>query len=49
MLIKLKYREIKKSLALSLLDVVFIIFINVKMQTLVGILTIMSKINFVLS
>ena len=35
--------------ALSLLDVVFIMLINVKMPTIVGILTFMSKINFVLS
>ena len=33
----LKYRQIKKFLALSLLDVVFIMLINVKMATLVGI------------
>ena len=37
------------SLALSLSDVVFMILINVKMQTIVGILTFMSMINFVLS
>ena len=35
--------------ALSLSDVVFIMLINVKMQTIVGILTFMSGINFVLS
>ena len=34
---------------LSLLDDVFIMLINVKMPTIVGILTFMSKINFVLS
>ena len=34
-------------LALSLSDVVFIMLINVKMSTIVGILTFMSKINFV--
>ena len=39
----------KKFLALSLSDVVFIMLINVKMQTTVGILTFMSRINFVLS
>ena len=37
----------KKSLALSLSDVVFIMQINVKMPTIVGILTFMSRINFV--
>ena len=35
----------KKFLALSLSDVVFIMLINVKMPTNVGILTFMSKIN----
>ena len=45
----LKYRQIKKFLALSLSDVVFIMLINVKMPTIVGILTFMSMINFVLS
>ena len=39
----------KKSLALSLSDVIFIMLINVKMPTIVGILTFMSRINFVLS
>ena len=38
----------KKFLALSLSDV-FIMLINVKMQTIVGILTFMSWIKFVLS
>ena len=47
--LKLKYRQIKVFLALSLSDVVFIMLINVKMPTSVGILTFMSKINFVLS
>ena len=37
----------KKFLALSLSDVVFIMLINVKMPTIVGILTFMSRINFV--
>ena len=46
---KLKYRQIKKFLALGLSDVVFIMLINVKMPTVVGILTFMSMINFVLS
>ena len=34
---------------LSLSDAVFIMLINVKMPTIVGILTFMSRINFVLS
>ena len=38
-----------KFLALSLSNVVFIMLINVKMPTIVGILTFMSRINFVLS
>ena len=38
----------KQFLALSLSDVVFIMLINVKMPTFVGILTFMSRINFVL-
>ena len=39
----------KKSLALSRSNVVFIKLINYKMPTIVGILTFMSRINFVLS
>ena len=39
----------KKFLALSLTDVVFILLMNVKMPTIVGILTFMSRINFMLS
>ena len=47
---KLKlYRQMKKFLAVSPSDVVFIMLINVKMSTIVGILTFMSRINFVLS
>ena len=38
----------KKFLAFSLLDVVFIMLGNVKMPTTVGILTFVSRINFVL-
>ena len=49
LLIKLQHRQIKKFLALSLSDVVFIMVINVKMPTIVGILTFMSRINFMLS
>ena len=40
---------IPTNLALSLSDVVFIMLINVKMPTFVGILTFMSRMNFVLS
>ena len=47
--IKLKYRQMKKLLALSLSDRVFIMRINVKIPTIVGILIFMSRINFVLS
>ena len=36
-------------LALSISDVVFIMLINVKMPTILGILTFMSRTNFVLS
>ena len=39
----------KKFHALFLSDVVFIMLINVKMPTIVGILTFISMINFVLS
>ena len=38
-----------KCLALSLSGVVFIMLINVKMPTIVGILIFMSRINFVLN
>ena len=43
------YRQMKKFLAIFLSDVVFIMLINVKMPTIVGILTFISRINFVLS
>ena len=46
---KIKCQQIKKFLALSLPDVVFIMIINVKMPKIVGILTFMSRINFMLS
>ena len=46
---KIKYRQIKKLLALSLSDVVFILLLNVKMPTIIGILTFMNRIKFVLS
>ena len=39
----------EKFFALSLSEVVFILLINVKMPTVVGILTFTSEINFVLS
>ena len=39
----------KKFIALSLSNVVFIMLINIKMPAIVGILTFMSRINFVLS
>ena len=39
----------RKFLALSLSDVAFIMLINVKMPTIYGILTFISRINFVLS
>ena len=45
----LKYRQLKKCIALNLSDVVFIMLKNVKMPTIVGILTFMSMVNFVLS
>ena len=41
--------QLKKFLALSLSDVGFIMLINVEMTTIVGILTFMSRINFMLS
>ena len=49
--IKTKFagEQMKMFLALSLSDVVFIMLINVKMPTIVGILTFMSRINFMLS
>ena len=46
---KQKYGQIKKFLALNLSDVAFIMLINVKMPTIIGILTFMSRIDFVLS
>ena len=49
LLIKTKIQMTKKFLVLSLYDVVFIMLINVKMPTIVGIFTIMSSINFVFS
>ena len=49
LLMKTIYRQIKKFLALSLSDVIFIMLVNVKMPTIVGILTFMSIIDFVLN
>ena len=46
---KTKIPTMKKFLALSLSYVVFIMLINVKMPTIVGILTFMSSKNFVLN
>ena len=48
LLINTKYQQIMKFLALGLSDVVFIMLINVKMPTIVDILTLISRINFVL-
>ena len=42
-------KNIKIFLALKLSDAVFIMLINVNMPTIVGILTFMSRINFMLS
>ena len=49
MLIKTKMLTDKESSCFKSLSCVFIMLINVKMQTIVGILTFMSRINFVLS
>ena len=46
LLIKLKYQQMKKLLALSLSDVVFIVLINVKMPTIVGIFNIYEQDRF---
>ena len=42
----IKYRQIKKLLALSFSDVVFILLINVKMPTIVGIFNIYEQDKF---
>ena len=44
-----KAERIKYFLAFKLSDVVFIMLINVKMPLIVGILTFMSVVNFMLS
>ena len=46
---KLKYRQLKKFLALGLSDVVFIMLINVKMASIVDILTIILFVCLVLN
>ena len=46
---KLKCSKINSFLAIKLLDVLFILIINVQMPTIVGIYIYMSKINFMLS
>ena len=48
LLIKTKMQTNVEVLALSLSDVVFIMLINIKMTTIVGISTFMSRINFML-
>ena len=45
--LKIIYQQMKLFIALSLSGVVFIMLINVKMPTIVGILTFMSMINFI--
>ena len=49
MLVKTKITTSEEVSCLSLSDIVFIMLLNIKMPTLVGILTFMSRINFVLS
>ena len=49
MLIKSKMLKNIDFIAFRCSDVVIIMFINVKMPTIVGILTVMSMINFMLS
>ena len=48
LLIKLNCRKLKTVLDFKFSDVVFIMLINVKMPTIVGILTFMSMIIFML-
>ena len=47
--VKIFYFTVYIFLALKLSDVVFMLLINVKMPTIVGILTCMSRINFMLA
>ena len=49
LLIKTEILTNEEVVALNLSDVVFIMLINVKMPTIVGIFAFMSRINFVLS
>ena len=49
LLIKTKIQTNEEVSCFNLSDVVFIMLINVKMPTIVGILTFLSMINFVLS
>ena len=49
MLIKTKMLKNKDFLAFMLSDFAFMLLINVKMPTIVGILMFMSRINFILS
>ena len=49
LLIKTKHAENQTFLAFNLTNVVFIMLVNVKMPTIVGILTFMSMINVMLS
>ena len=49
LLIRTKIPTNKEVFALGLADVAFIMLIIVKMPTIVGILTFMSRINFMLS
>ena len=49
LLIRAKMLKIKTFLPLKLSDGVFVMLINVKMPTIVGILLFMSMINFMLS
>ena len=49
LLIKTKMLKNKTFLAFKLADVLFIMLISVKMPSIVGILTFLSRINFVLS
>ena len=46
---KMLHYKIKVFLAFKFSDAVFILLINVKMPTVVGILTFLSRINFMLS
>ena len=49
LLLKTKLTKNKDLSALKLANVVFILLVNVKMATIVGILTFISRVNFMLS